>query len=55
MLWDQHEDVYADWLAMGRPRRADFGLTVTSGGEHLLWHQRPDGQAWPLDHALADG
>jgi hypothetical protein len=48
MLWDQFESAYADWVSLGRPRREAFGLTVTTEGDHTLWHRSPDGRMWPV-------
>jgi protein-L-isoaspartate(D-aspartate) O-methyltransferase len=47
-LWDRLEDIYQDWAQLGRPRREEFGITVTCRGDHVLWHHAPDGQAWAL-------
>jgi protein-L-isoaspartate(D-aspartate) O-methyltransferase len=47
-LWDLLEDTYQDWAQLGRPRREELGLTLTSRGDHRLWHQTPDGPAWAL-------
>jgi protein-L-isoaspartate(D-aspartate) O-methyltransferase len=47
-LWDLLENAYQDWAQLGRPRREEFGLTVTSCGDHVLWHQSPNRRAWPL-------
>jgi hypothetical protein len=48
VLWDELEAAYADWVSLGRPPRQDFGLTVTRGGDHLVWHETPGGPAWKL-------
>jgi protein-L-isoaspartate(D-aspartate) O-methyltransferase len=47
-LWDHLENVYRDWIALGRPHREEFGLTVTAAGEHLLWHKTPNGPTWAI-------
>ncbi|MGH3319149.1 MAG: ATP-grasp peptide maturase system methyltransferase [Streptosporangiaceae bacterium] len=39
-LWDQLERGYARWLALGKPTRHRFGLTVTSEGQEL-WIDEP--------------
>ncbi|MCW2914403.1 MAG: Protein-L-isoaspartate(D-aspartate) O-methyltransferase [Actinomycetia bacterium] len=45
-LWDQLEAAYDDWTALGRPAREEYGLTVTAGGEHIIWHGAPSGPSW---------
>jgi protein-L-isoaspartate(D-aspartate) O-methyltransferase len=47
-LWDLLEDAYQDWAQLGHPRREEFGLTVTTCGDHVLWHRAPNGRAWIL-------
>ena len=42
-LWTELEQAYTDWVGLGRPPRHEFGLTVTPGGEHLIWYGTPDG------------
>jgi methyltransferase of ATP-grasp peptide maturase system len=48
MLWNELEGAYADWVALGRPPRQDFGLTVNTDGEHLIWHGTLEGPTWRL-------
>jgi hypothetical protein len=40
-LWDELEHVYAHWEALGKPDRAQLGLTVTADGSHILWLDTP--------------
>lgn len=40
-LWDELEEIHADWEQAGRPAREAYGLTVTADREHLLWHGTP--------------
>ncbi|MBO0802112.1 MAG: ATP-grasp peptide maturase system methyltransferase [Nocardiopsaceae bacterium] len=47
-LWDLLEEAHRDWDALGRPGRGEFGLTVTSGGEHLLWCGDERRHEWPI-------
>jgi methyltransferase of ATP-grasp peptide maturase system len=47
-LWDEIEIAYEDWLALGEPRRARFGITVTPDRQDL-WLDTPDSRhRWPL-------
>jgi hypothetical protein len=47
-LWDEIEAAYQDWLELGRPRRARFGITVTPEAQEL-WLDTPDSpHRWPL-------
>lgn len=45
--WETAESAYAHWLALGRPKPQDFGLAVTSRGQHV-WHRDPEGD-WSID------
>lgn len=45
-LWDGLETAYAEWVALGRPARDRFGLTVTGTGDHLLWCGDSTGPSW---------
>lgn len=45
-LWDRLEQIHQEWDALGRPARQEFGLTVTSDGQHRLWHESPAGPGW---------
>lgn len=47
-LWDELEQAYAEWIALGRPPREEYGLTITRNGDHILWHGTPDGPTWTL-------
>lgn len=47
-LWDLAEAAHEDWIALGRPGRARFGITVEPGHQEI-WLDAPDGQhRWPL-------
>ncbi|TCO65184.1 ATP-grasp peptide maturase system methyltransferase [Actinocrispum wychmicini] len=47
-LWDEVEAAYQQWVALGEPRRARFGITVTPDVQEL-WLDRPDSpNRWPL-------
>lgn len=52
-LWDQIESAHATWTALGRPARHTFGLTVTTTGQHITWHDHPSHQLWQLDDTPA--
>jgi methyltransferase of ATP-grasp peptide maturase system len=52
-IWDQIESAHATWTALGRPLRHTFGLTVTTTGQHITWHDHPANQLWHLDDSLA--
>ena len=39
-LWDELEAAYLRWLALGRPERDRFGLTVTRDGQRV-WLDSP--------------
>ncbi|HEY2578812.1 MAG TPA: hypothetical protein VGI74_21110, partial [Streptosporangiaceae bacterium] len=47
-LWDHLEQIHHDWVALGRPARQEFGLTVTTDGHHRLWHHNAAGPGWAL-------
>lgn len=47
-IWDQIEAAYATWDTLGRPARHTFGLTVTTIGQHIIWHGNPKHQLWYL-------
>lgn len=47
-LWDLLEKIHQEWVALGRPGRREFGLTVTAEGQHRLWHENPAGPGWDL-------
>jgi methyltransferase of ATP-grasp peptide maturase system len=48
LLWDLLEKIHQEWVALGRPGRPEFGLTVTAEGQHRLWHENPAGPSWAL-------
>jgi len=47
-LWDHLEQIHHDWAALGCPPRQEFGLTVTTDGQHRLWHHSAAGPGWAL-------
>jgi methyltransferase of ATP-grasp peptide maturase system len=48
-LWSIAEAAHEQWLALGRPPRERFGLTVGPDGQEF-WLDRPDSpHRWPLD------
>jgi hypothetical protein len=48
-LWDEIESAYGDWVSLGEPRRARFGITVTPDAQEI-WLGTPDSpHRWPLD------
>jgi methyltransferase of ATP-grasp peptide maturase system len=47
-LWDEVEDAYGDWLALGEPRRARFGITVTPETQELWLDTSDSAHRWPL-------
>lgn len=47
-LWDELENAHAEWVALNRPPRDQFGLTVTSDGDHRIWCGTPTGPSWPF-------
>jgi protein-L-isoaspartate(D-aspartate) O-methyltransferase len=54
-LWDQVEAAHEEWTALGRPGRGEYGLTVTAGGDHIIWHGSPSGPSWVLDPGTCRG
>jgi methyltransferase of ATP-grasp peptide maturase system len=53
MLWDEVEKAYAEWVELGQPRRARFGITVDPTVQEL-WLDRPDSPyRWSLTPADA--
>ncbi|MEV0615280.1 ATP-grasp peptide maturase system methyltransferase [Nonomuraea sp. NPDC050404] len=46
-LWDEIEKAIITWQEAGEPRRSDFGLTVTPGGQ-WVWLGDPGGATWNL-------
>jgi hypothetical protein len=47
-LWDEVEAAYDQWLKLGEPRRARFGITVTPEAQ-TLWLDEPDSpHNWPV-------
>lgn len=47
-LWDEIEAAYEEWVTLGEPRRARFGITVTPEAQEL-WLDEPDSpHRWPL-------
>jgi methyltransferase of ATP-grasp peptide maturase system len=48
-LWSIAEAAHEQWLALGKPPRERFGLTVGPGGQEF-WLDSPDStDRWPLD------
>ncbi|QUQ70412.1 protein-L-isoaspartate(D-aspartate) O-methyltransferase [Kutzneria sp. CA-103260] len=48
-LWSIAEGAHEEWLALERPPRERFGLTVSPAGQEF-WLDRPDSpHRWPLD------
>jgi methyltransferase of ATP-grasp peptide maturase system len=47
-IWDQVESAHDTWISLGQPARSTFGLTVTTTGQHIIWHADPEHQLWHL-------
>jgi methyltransferase of ATP-grasp peptide maturase system len=48
-LWDEIESAHEDWISLGEPRRARFGITVTPEAQEI-WLATPDSpHRWPLE------
>lgn len=45
-LWDEVEELYDKWCALGAPARERFGLTVTPDGRHTLWLDDPESEPY---------
>ncbi|TYB54768.1 protein-L-isoaspartate(D-aspartate) O-methyltransferase [Nonomuraea sp. PA05] len=41
-LWEELLDAYFRWVSWGEPGPERFGMTVTSGGEQLIWLDTPE-------------
>jgi hypothetical protein len=47
-VWDDIEQTYASWRALGSPARERFGITVTPSAQQI-WLDDPGGpHTWPL-------
>ncbi|GAB3501718.1 hypothetical protein [Amycolatopsis cihanbeyliensis] len=42
-IWTEFERAHDSWRRLGRPGWDRFGLTVSEGGRHRVWLDRPDG------------
>jgi methyltransferase of ATP-grasp peptide maturase system len=47
-LWDQIEDAYDQWVSLGEPRRARFGITVTPDRQELWLDDAGSPHRWDV-------
>ncbi len=48
-LWDRVEEAHERWLAVGKPERDRYGMTISPDGHHYVWLDGPDAHdMWKL-------